>query len=445
MLTGFSNFVSSAVSAVTGFFTRLSGWFQRITSGVRVEARNGKVAVTFPDYNAMAQEVVGGQPQGVQEVTLPGDKGRQIASQIKQYQIVKKKMSPTQAQELNDNVTKVAAALGMAFESGIVIYLVEEKGLELDSHGLNPISNVKNFFGKSLTRVRDSYVTTGKSTTARESFIQLLQHNIAIMAEQIYEKAMSLMHCKKLKSVQYIGVNHMVSNVVKPDENIAGADMILSCEDGGELQHFSTKYVSNPHSSMAKKSPADVHRLLGGKGARSDEFYAELTARDATPEVAAQHVLLDLWNSLTNGHAVIEKIGQTKAKLDGEWVGKMFSHLFDGDTMTKPAFINYALGQSTVGEFSPAMQRDFRTDRNGRLASKEGAYGEAVLEGFAKYSLATPEGKQPKLAIKIKYVAPGTPSTRGSYIKIYVNAAPEGGERWAKYNVQIQANNLTTK
>ncbi|MFZ8423140.1 hypothetical protein ACO1NG_14500, partial [Staphylococcus aureus] len=68
----------------------------------------------------------------------------------------------------------------------------------------------------------------------------------------------------------------------------------------------------------------------------------------------------------------------------------MFSNLFDGDTMTKPAYINYALGQSTVGEFSPAMQRDFRTDRNGRLASKEGSYGEASLEGFGRMMYIKP-------------------------------------------------------
>ncbi|MFX8918513.1 hypothetical protein ABTN06_19475, partial [Acinetobacter baumannii] len=79
---------------------------------------------------------------------------------------------------------------------------------------------------------------------------------------------------------------------------------------------------------------------------------------------------------------------------------------------------NYALGQSTVGEFSPAMQRDFRTDRNGRLASKEGSYGEASLEGFGRMMYIKPGSKPPKMAIKIKYVAPGTPVTRGSYIKI---------------------------
>lgn len=438
MLNGFSNFVSSAFSAITGFFSNLTSWFQRIVGSTRIEARDGKVYCTFPDYTSLAHEVMGINQQ--QEATLPGDKGRQIARQIKQYQIVKKPLSQNQASELNDNVANVSQYLGMAFESGVVIYLVEQKGISLDPNGLAPIQKVKDLYNKFIGRVRDNYVTSGRSTTTRENFIKLLQHNTAMMAENIHHKSMELMKCNSILSVRYIGVDN-----VKSDENIAGADMILICQDDGQMQYISTKYMSNPHSSVAKKSPADVHRLLGGKGNRSDEYYARLTQNDPTPEAAAQHILLDLWNSLTTGYASAGG-DQIRVKLDGKWVGEMFSSLFDGDTMTKPAFINYALGQSTVGEFSPAMQRDFRTNRNGQLASKEGAYGEATLEGYRKFLVLKPGVKPPRMAIKIKYIAPGTPSTRGSYIKIYVNPV-EGnvGDRWAKYNVQIQANNLTTK
>ncbi|MFX8755061.1 hypothetical protein ABTM47_20135, partial [Acinetobacter baumannii] len=69
------------------------------------------------------------------------------------------------------------------------------------------------------------------------------------------------------------------------------------------------------------------------------------------------------------------------------------------------------------------------------MASKEGSYGEASLEGFGRMMYIKPGSKPPKMAIKIKYVAPGTPVTRGSYIKIYVNPTePGAGDRWAKYN-----------
>ncbi len=446
MLTGFSNFISSAFTAVAGFFSGLAGWFQRIISGTRVEAKSGKVYCTFPDYESLAKEVVGaGQQQpSVQEASRSGEKGQQIANQIQQNQIVKKPLNQTQTTELSDNVAKVAQYLGMAFESGVVIYLVEKKGVRLSDDGVSPIQKVKDLYDKFIGRVRENYVTAGRSVATRENFIKLLQHNTTMMAEEIHRKSQALMNCQGAMSIQYIGVDYAMSNVVKYDGNIAGADMILMCEDDGQLQYISTKYMSNPHSSVSKKSPADVHRLLGGKGVRSDEYYAKLTRNDPTSDAAAQHVLLDLWESLTTGYASTGEGTPTRMKLDGKWVGRMFSNLFDGDTMTKPAYINYALGQNTVGEFSPAMQRDFRTDRNGHLASKEGAYGEASLEGYSKYLNLKPGVRPPRMAIKIKYVAPGTPSMRGSYIKIYVNSM-NAGDRWAKYSVQIQANNLTTK
>jgi hypothetical protein len=436
MLNGFSDFIKTAYNAVLGFFSGLAGWFQRIIVSTRVEAKDGKVYCIFPDYASLVQEVLGGQ--GVHEATRPGDKGRQIASQIKQHQIVKKPLNPAQATELNDNVAKVAQYLGMAFESGIVIYLVEQKKIKLNGIGTSPLVAIKDLYNKFIGRVRDNYVTAGRSTATRENFIKLLQHNTAKMAEEIHHKSLELMKCKSIMSIRYIGIDN------KSGENIAGADMILTCEDDGQMQYISTKYMSNPHSSISQKSPSDVHRMLGGKGNRNDEYYVRLTQNDPTPDAAAQHVLLDLWASLTGGHASTGDGSPTRMKLDGKWVGEMFSHLFDGDTMTKPAYINYALGQSTVGEFSPAMQRDFRTNRNGQLASKEGSYGEASLDGYAKYMTLKPGTKQPKMAIKIKYISPDTPTTRSSYIKIYVNPT-DAGTRWAKYNVQIQANNLTTK
>jgi len=448
MLSGFRNFVSTAWNAVTGFFSKIGSWFGAILGGTKSEVKENEVHWTFPDYTELAKQLGATlEPEGMAEVTSPGDKGRMIAQQIKDYQLVQRKLSPNQAAELELNVSNVASWLGFAFETGVVLYLIQQKGLQLQGANwtVNRLRDRHNVF---VGRVRDNYKLSTRSTRARDKFIELLQHNIAKMAEEIHDKSLQMLKCQKLQFIEYIGFDqHMAArSPTTVGQNVGGADLIVSCAETGELSYWSTKYTSNPHSSIAKKSPADVHALFGGRGARSDAYYYRLT-NTFPPEVAADAVLYDLWDSLTHGFAVDGpyKHGSLTVRLKGEWAVSMFQELLRGDVGTNPAWLNYTRGNMAVGDYSPAFQRDFRMGKDDKLHARTGAYAEATLEGAYKKVTTKPGAKRPKPAIKVKLVTPGQQGMRQTYLKFYVNPAPPDEDRYSKYNVQIQMNNLTTQ
>jgi hypothetical protein len=451
MLTGFRNFISTAYNAVVGFFSNLGTWFRNVIAGTRAELKEDGVHWTFPPYAELAAQLSAAADSGpVEEVTKPGDKGRDIARQIRGYQLTKSPIMPKYERELNDNVKNVASSLGMAFEIGVVLNLITQHGLALS--GNLDIAKLRDKYNMFVGRVRDFYQLAGKTTRTRELFIKLLETHIARMAAEIVDKSKQLMKCPKLIEVHYIGMDQVYGGKREDDNahlvgNNAGADLIVICE-GGEKKRFSTKFTSNPHSSIAKKSPAMIHRLFGGKGNRSDEYYVRIMAgmpADADPQVKADAVLFDLWESLKSGHASEGPVGiGNKIRLKGEWVANMFQSLVQGDYGTLPAWVNYAKDRRAVGQFSPAMQRDFAFGpRSGDIQAAEGAYGEASLEGWYDISHGV-RLKAP--AIKIKYVNPKTPKTRGTYLKFYVKDMTDPRrDRYAKYAVQVQMNNLTTK
>jgi len=442
MMSGFKTFVSNAWDKVTGFFQKIGSWFRGILSGTKAQMEGGGVQWTFPNYEALAEQLLSAADSSpVAEATL---KGQKIAGQIRDYGLVSRNLSPNQASEIEGNVATVASALGLAFETGVVLYLIEQKGLQLTGNWT--VQVLKDRHNVFVGRVRDRWGLSTRSTKARDKFIELLLHNVGMMAETIYDKSLGIMKCKELEAVEYIGLDQASSGrspTIAAGTNIGGADLIVTCKESGEMSYWSTKYVSNPHNSIAKKTPADVHRILGGKGNRSDAYYYRLTAT-ADPEARADLVLYDLWNSLVTGHAAVKVVGRTKAILDGEWVASMFQSLVRGDVGTNPAWMNYAAGRSAVGDYATAFRRDLRMGKDTRLHARSGATAEAILEGGNKV-VSTAEGaKRPRPSIKIKLITPGQMGMRRTYLKIYVNDAPPDGDRYSKYTVQVQMNNLTT-
>src|SRR6185437_14478410 len=295
MLGGFKDFVSSAWNTVTSFFSSLASWFSSIIQGTKVETKENGVYWTFPDYVSLASH------ESIGETTDAGDKGRMISRNMQQAGLIRRPMTPTQTNEIENNINNVAAWLGFAFEIGVVIALTK-KGLKLASNWTpERLQERYQFF---LDRVQNNYKPTGRSTVARDKFIELLHHNTEMMANEIFVKSGKMLNCEKLEMVEYIGMEQGSSvNYKAAHGNVGGADIVVSCGEGGELSYWSTKYMSNARSSISKKSPADVNRLFGGRGARSDEYYDRLTAK-IPPEGKADAVLYDLWNTLKTGWAV---------------------------------------------------------------------------------------------------------------------------------------------
>lgn len=438
MLGQFKNFVSTAWNAVTGFFANLSSWFQRVLAGTKAEVKGQNVQWSFPDYAAMAQETASAPAN---EVTVPGDKGRMIAHQMRQAGLVNRSMTSNQTEELESNVTRVASYLGYAFETGVVAYLAREKKLRVI--GGWTLEKIEEKHHSYVNRVKEHYELSSRSTKARDKFIELLQHNVARMGEEVFRKSGEMMMCNELQTIEYVGMDQFAQARSNASTgNIGGADLVVSCGEGGEDSYWSTKYVSNAHSSIAQRSPADVHRMFGGRGARSDGYYDRINA-SYPPDIRADAVLFDLWESLKSGWAVDAAARQSPNKiiLKGEWAVGILQQLLRGDVGTSPAWMNYARGSSAVGDYSPAMKRDMDL-KNGELKARPGAYAEASLDGAYRISSFKPGMKKPKPAIKIKLVTPGQQGMRQTYLKFYVN---EGSDRYAKYNVQVQMNNLTTQ